>query len=280
MTIAVPASNAALIQSEVQQLLVQPLQQSSTFLAAGPVIIDSTSPVRIPRVSSVSEPGFVAAGAQIPDTGVGFDEIDALPSSMQALKSWVPISNELIRGSAVNGLSAILQARVVTDMANKLDDALYNGTGASNTIKGILAQTGIQTGTLDTADLNSVLDGLGLLFAANAQPSRIFANPSDYTALRKIKTTQGEYVLDPDAHADTQYSLFGVPVTLTNRLAAGKLLITDQRYVVVVRDSAPSVFVSTERLADFDSVAIRTVCRYDLAVTQPEAVVVLTKASG
>lgn len=279
MTIATPAANTALIQSEVQQLLVQPLQQASTFLAAGPVIIDSNSPVRIPRISTVTTPSFVAAGAQIPDTSPGFDEIDALPSSLQSLKSWLPISNELIRGSAVNGLSAILQARVVTDMANKLDDALYNGTGSSNTIKGILAQTGIQTGTLDTTDLNSVLDGLGLLFAANAQPSRIFANPADYTALRKIKTTQGEYVLDPDAHADTQYSLFGVPVTLTNRLAAGKLLITDQNFVVVVRDSAPSVFISTERLADYDSVAIRTVCRFDLAVTQPEAIVLLTVAS-
>src|ERR1700730_11195382 len=116
MSIEVPSGNASLIQSEIQQLLVQPLVQASTFLSAGPVIIDSTSPVRIPRISTTSAPGFVAPGAQIPDTSVGFDEIDALPSSLNGIKSWLPISNQLIRTSAVNGLSAILQTRLVTDI--------------------------------------------------------------------------------------------------------------------------------------------------------------------
>jgi HK97 family phage major capsid protein len=50
-------------------------------------------------------------------------------------------------------------------------------------------------------------------------------------------------------------------------------------YVVVVRDNAPSVFVSNERLADQDSIAIRVTTRFDLAVTQPEAVLVLTAAA-
>ena len=36
------------------------------------------------------------------------------------------------------------------------------------------------------------------------------------------------------------------------------------------------MFVSLERLADYDSVAIRVVARYDVALTHPEAVTLLT----
>jgi HK97 family phage major capsid protein len=261
--------------------LVQPLQQASTFLSAGPVLIDSNSPVRIPRLAATSNVGFVAAGAVIPDSGIAPDEIDALPSSLESLKAWVPLSNELIRGSAVTGLSALLEARVVTDVANALDAALYTGSGASNTIKGLTNVSGIQTGTLDVTDLNTILDGVTLLQGANAQPNRLFLNPSDWNAFRKIQrgTTNKAYVLDPDAHAADTFALFGIPVTVTNRLAVGKAIIADMRYVVVVRDTAPSVFISNERLADQDSIAIRVTTRFDLAVTQPEAVLVLTAAA-
>lgn len=281
MTIATPTTDASLIQSEVQQLLVQPLAQASTFLAAGPVIIDSNSPVRIPRISSASAPAFVAAGQLISDGAVGFDEIDALPSSLESLKVWLPISNELIRGSAVNGLSSLLQTRLVTDVANTLDAALYTGAGTSNTIKGLTSVSGVQTGALDVTDLNSILDGLALLYAANAQPNRIFLNPADFVAFRKIQrgTDNKAYVLDPDAHAAEQFNLFGVPVTVTNRLASGKAIIADMRFVVVVRDTAPSVGIFEQTLANYDSLAIRVTARFDLAVTQPEAVLVLTAAA-
>ena len=49
----------------------------------------------------------------------------------------VKLSNELIRTSVV-GLDAVLRTRLVTDVANALDAALWDGTGTSNTIKGIL----------------------------------------------------------------------------------------------------------------------------------------------
>ena len=44
MAIEVTSGNTTLIQSQVASLLVQPLEQASTFLAAGPVVLDSSSP--------------------------------------------------------------------------------------------------------------------------------------------------------------------------------------------------------------------------------------------
>lgn len=280
MAIETPAGNASLIAAEVQQLVVNPLEQASTFLAAGPTIIDSNSPVRIPRIATGVMAGMYSAGELIADGDVGFDEVTALPSSLKSIKTWLPISNELLRGSAVVGLDAVLKNRLLTDVSNKLDSLLFTGNTA-NEIKGIVNQTGIQTGVFDAADLNSILDGLALAYAENVQPNRIFMNPSDWVALRKIQRGTGDkaYVLDPDAHAADQFALFGVPVTVTNRLPVGKVVIADMKHVVVVRDQDANVYVSQDALAQSDAVGIRVTLRMDLALTQPKAVVVLTDAT-
>lgn len=125
--------NPTLVQSQVASLLVQPLEQASSFLAAGPVIIDSSSPVRIPRVANGASAGFVAEGAQIPDGDVGFDEIQLLPSTLKGIKVLVKFTNELLRQNVV-ALDAVLKQRLVADVANALDAALY--TGADGRAKG------------------------------------------------------------------------------------------------------------------------------------------------
>ncbi len=120
MAIEVTSANSTLIQSQVASLLVQPLEQASTFLAAGPVVLDSSSPVRVPRIVNGVTAGFVAEGAQISDRDVAFDEVTLLPSTLKGLKVLVKLSNELIRTSVV-GLESVLRTRLVTEVANALD---------------------------------------------------------------------------------------------------------------------------------------------------------------
>ena len=86
VAIEVTSGNTTLIQSQVASLLVQPLEQASTFLAAGPVILDSSSPLRVPRIASGVAAGFIAEGTQIPDGDVAFDEVTLLPSTLKGLK--------------------------------------------------------------------------------------------------------------------------------------------------------------------------------------------------
>lgn len=168
MTIQIPSGNTTLLQSQIAKILVQPLQQKSTFLAAGPTILDSAWPVRVPRVASTITAAFVAAGAQITDSSnVSFDEVTLLPSNLQSLKVLTRVSNELIRQSVI-GLDVVLQQRLITDVAATLDAALWGGSGASNTIKGILQASGIATGTLDLTDADSLYDGL-----ATAQENKV-----------------------------------------------------------------------------------------------------------
>ncbi|WP_287001945.1 MULTISPECIES: phage major capsid protein [Gordonia] len=271
------ATFPTLQQTEIQSLLVQPLESESVFLASGPKIIDTNGPIRIPRIASGLTVGFVGEGAQIPESSVGLDEVSMLPSTLKSLKVISRVTSEVLRSSA-QSLDAILKARLATDTAKALDVALFTGNGNSNTIRGLLNQPGVATGVLDATKTDSLLDGIGIARANEVKPNRWFLSPADYLAIRKIKDTSGKYILQPDLTATGQEVLFGVPVTVTAQIPTGKAALVDMSLVAVARDMAPSITVDSSRYFDTDEVALRVVTRYDLALLQPKAVTILTAA--
>ncbi|OCB21299.1 capsid protein [Mycobacterium malmoense] len=287
MAIEVTSDNSTLIQSQVASLLVQPLEQVSTFLAAGPVVLDSSSPVRVPRIVNGVTAGFVAEGAQISDGDVAFDEVTLLPSTLKGLKVLVKLSNELIRTSVV-GLEAVLRTRLVTDVANALDAALWDGTGSSNTIKGILRQTGIATGTLDLTDPDSLIDGLATAQGNKVNPTHWVMTSASFAAIRKIKVGTGDarYVIDPNTIQNgTELRLLGLPVIVTDNIAntgtapgKARVALVDFSKVVVARDINAEVKILDQTWGDYDSIGIRVVSRWDTALLQSAAVTLLTEA--
>ncbi|WP_084021651.1 phage major capsid protein [Mycobacterium avium] len=287
MAIELTSDNSTLIQSQVASLLVQPLEQASTFLAAGPVVLDSSSPVRVPRIAHGVNAGFVAEGAQISDGDVAFDEVTLLPSTLKGLKVLVKLSNELIRTSVV-GLESVLRTRLVTDVANALDAALWDGTGTSNTIKGILRQTGIATGTLDLTDADSLIDGWATAMANKVNPTHWVMTSASFAALRKLKTASdsAQYLIDPTTIQDgTALRLFGLPVIITDNIAntgtapgKARVALVDMSKVVVARDVNAEVKILDQTWGDYDSIGIRVVSRWDTALLQAKAVTLLTEA--
>ena len=286
MAIEVTSGNSTLIQSQVSSLLVQPLEQASTFLAAGPVILDSSSPVRVPRIVNGVTAGFVAEGAQITDGDVAFDEVTLLPSTMKGLKVLVKLSNELIRTSVV-GLEAVLRTRLVTDVANALDAALWDGAGTSNTIKGIFRQTGIATGVLNLSDPDSLIDGLATAQGNKVNPTHWVMTSSSWATLRKNKiaaTGSKQYLFDPNGGiaGGTELRLFGLPVIVTDNIPAvstkNRVGLVDFSKVVVARDVDAQVAILDQTFAVADSIGIRVVSRWDTALLQAKAVTLLTEA--
>ena len=286
MAIEVTSGNSTLIQSQVANLLVQPLEQASTFLAAGPVVLDSSSPVRVPRIVNGVTAGFVAEGAQISDGDVAFDEVTLLPSTMKGLKVLVKLSNELIRTSVV-GLESVLRTRLVTDVANALDAALWDGTGSSNTIKGILRATGIATGTLSLSDPDSLIDGLATAQGNKVSPTHWVMTSSSWATLRKNKIAASgskQYLFDPNGGiaGGTELRLFGLPVIVTDNIPAvstkNRVALVDFSKVVVARDVNAEVKILDQTWGDYDSIGIRVVSRWDTALLQAKAVTLLTEA--
>lgn len=287
MAIELTSDNSTLIQSQVASLLVEPLEQASTFLAAGPVVLDSSSPVRVPRIAHGVTAGFVAEGAQISDGDVAFDEVTLLPSTLNGLKVLVKLSNELIRTSVV-GLESVLRTRLVTDVANALDAALWDGAGTSNTIKGILRATGITTGVLDLTDPDSLIDGLAVAQGNKVSPTHWVMTSASFAAIRKIKvgTDDARYVMDPNTIQNgTEFRLLGLPVVITDNIgntgtAPGKarVALVDMSKVVVARDVNAEVKILDQTWGDYDSIGIRVVSRWDAALLQDKAVTLLTEA--
>ena len=84
--------------------------------------------------------------------------------------------------------------------------------------------------------------------------------------------------MQPDLTQTGQEVLFGVPVTVTSRIPAGKAVLADMSLVAIARDLSPTVTVDSSRYFDTDEVALRVVARFDLALLQPKAVTILTAA--
>lgn len=274
------ALNPSLLQDQVASLLVQPLEAASIVLSNGVQTFQTNSELRVPRLTSGATVGFVAEGANIPESGVAFDEIRMLPSTLQSIKVITTVTNELVRQSVV-GIDAALKTRLVTDVANGIDTALLSGTGAANTVKGILNFAGNTTGVFDNADPDTLMDGLAAAYSDNVQPTRIFVSVADWAVMSKLKESTGSkrYLFEANVHDGPTYSFAGVPVVVSPKIPVGKVLIADMSKIAVAVDVAPSVTIdSSGPYFINDTTGFRVIARYDIAALHDEAVVVLTDA--
>lgn len=268
-----------LLNDQVAQLLVQPLEAASVVLSAGVRVFDTAGQLRIPKLTGSSAIGYVAEHGQIPDNhSTTFDDVLLMPTDRASLKVIERYSRESVRQSVL-GLDAVLKARLTKVMADKLDTELLAGTGANDGITGIINQPGVETGAFDPTDPDSILDGIATLNANEVEPNRIFLSGAAFSSMRKIKesATSSRYLLQPDPTRESSHRLFDVPVVVTNKLGEFDVIIADTSNIAVARDVNPSITVLTERYAEFDEIGLRITCRYDLGLLHPEAVVVLTE---
>ena len=264
-----------LIQEQVANFVVEPLQAASVILNSGATIIDSAAPVKIPRIVSTSGVGFVGEGEKIPDNyTVEASELRLMPEERKSLKVISRVTNELIRSAAV-GVSQMLQARIVEDMRVELDEALLTGDGADDGPTGLFEQPGVTTGTLDLTEPDTFLDGIALAAAQDVTPDRWIMNAQDFIEVRKIKDGDGRYILQPDMTQAGQFQLQGIPVSVSNRVPRGKAALLNIGELIVVRDTDPQITILNELFAQYDQTGIRVTSRYDLGLARPSGVVIL-----
>lgn len=266
-----------LIQETVQSLLVQPLQAASQFLAAGPRIIQTAGPVRLPKLTGSVTTAFYGQNELIADDDVEFSEITLMPSTMKSIKTLTKFSNELARQSVLS-LDSALKEALVRDVALAVDGQLFGSTGDGVlTPQGLFAYTGVQTIAVGGAlTLDHLMDAQGLALGANSslETSKWVLTSAEFIKLRKLKDADGRYLLQPDPTAPGAYVLFGIPVIIKNGIAGAALV--DFAQIAVASDVAPAVTVLDQTFGDFDQQAIRVVTRVDAKPVNPEAIVTLT----
>lgn len=278
-------SAAELTQEQVQKILVKPLEDQAIFLNSGARVFDSNgSPVRIPKLGAATSPTFVGENELIPEVDAGFDEVQLLPSIMKSIKVITRFSNELARQSVVS-LDASMRDRLVKDVTDALDQQLLSAGGDGvTTPKGLFAYSGIQKLDVDgELTLDHLLTAWGMALSANVNMASLkwILTPEDFVALRRIKDTTGQYIVNADPTADAVFRLFGAPVTVSKRVPnkttddTGRAALVDFSQIAVARDMTPTVTALTERYADYDQVGLRIITRYDAAPLNPEGIVAL-----
>lgn len=274
-----------LVATEVSTILVQPLEAVSQFLAAGPRIIDTAGPLRVPKMAGATVPNWHGQNELITEVNPDFTELSLLPSTMKSVKTLTRYSNELARQSVV-ALDSALKERLVKDVADQIDIQLFSATGDGITKpKGLFAYSGVQNLAVGGAlTLDSLLDAQGLALAANVDLAscKWVMTSREFVKLRKVKDTTNRYLIEPDVHVAGQYRLFGVPVVVTNRVPdttattpTARVGLVDFSQIIVARDVAPSVKILSETFGDYDQQAIRVVYRLDAAPANPAGVIVL-----
>lgn len=267
-----------LIVDQISSMMIEPLRAASVVLAANPTVFNSSEPLRVPTLTGETNPQWVGENELIPEAdNLEFGEIELMPTSRKSIKTITRVSNELIRMAKI-GVSEVLQRRLVADVRAKLDDALLMGDGADNSVTGIINQENVTRGIWDPSDTDSILDGLATLAAAEVSPDRIMMNGSDFFGIRKLKDGDGRHLLQSDLSSDVPYRLHGIPVTVTNKLPAGTLIMADWSDIAVVRDQDTTVRIDPSRYLEYDQTAIRVTTRYDLGILRSEGVLIMETA--
>jgi HK97 family phage major capsid protein len=271
----------ALLPAELQQFIVGP-QYENRLLDHLPVQpIQAPSLEYIVHSSTTGAPAIVAEGQPKPELVFVTEPVTATPQKIaaHAATTWEQISDW---SRFVSYLTSEMQRQVI----NVENLELLSGAGTTGHLHGFLSTSGIlthdastDTGTNVTA-LDSIEKSIAQLRtgAALAEANLLVLNPLTWSALRRIKSTQGVFLAQPDPTSDEPNSLWGVPVIPTTQMVAGDGLMLDtNKFGFVVVREALSLRTGTNG-DDLISNLQRWVCeeRLELAVERPAAVLSIT----
>lgn len=274
---------------EAATYFIDRLHAASVGLASGfTVVRTDRREVAIPRLTADSGAKWAVEGEDLLTSDMVSDTLVATPRKLGALNV---LSNE-VRMDSVPAILDAVGASMVRALALKLDAGIFEGSGTPPEIRGLRNTSGIGSVSMGAnggplTNLDSIADALGVLTAANANPSAIVMHPRAWQTLSKIKTATGsnQPVLTTGATLaeGITRSLFGVSVFLTSQLSvtevqgtatnASSIYVYDARQILAVIRNDATVEVDSSAAFRTDESLLRCILRADLAVPNPAAVV-------
>ena len=267
----------ALLPDEYGPLVVQPALAQSVFAMAATTVTTSATEYRIPIVSADPTASWVAEGAEITPSDPTLQELTVTPPKIAGLTI---ISRELADDS--NPAAAqVVGDGLARDIARRIDQAVFAGL-ASPAPAGLSTLSGVQTYVNAGAfgNLDFAAEAISKAETVGATVTAFVTSPATALALAKIKQSTGsnQPVLGMDATAATSRQILGVPVYVSQYVAANTLWALDSSRVwLVVRDDAT---VEADRSVFFtsDRVAVKATMRAGFGFVHPQSVVKVTIA--
>jgi HK97 family phage major capsid protein len=182
----------------------------------------------ITHASSTGTAGMVAAGGLKPET-----VLNTTKTILLAKKVAVYASQNDETLADLNGLTAYVAQELLHQLYAAENFQLLLGDGTGENLTGLLNWSGILTRVYasggETQGLDTVDMAIGDLRAGPAftEPDAIIIHPLTWGRLRRTKSSQGTYLVNPDPTAGEANSLWGCPILATTSCPEGTAVVAN-----------------------------------------------------
>ncbi|WP_158750234.1 phage major capsid protein [Acidobacterium sp. S8] len=194
---------------------------------------------------------------------------------VKLLATWLPASKQVL--DDLDGLMAFIQSTLpyYVNLCEELE--LLSGDGTGEHLHGLIPQSTVFNPSLLPTTGATALDTIGaaigqIAIAKELPPTFVVLNPVDWTSMRLLKNSFGQYILG-DPQTVVSPSLFGLQVVSTVSIAQHTFLVGNGSPIASeIRDRMEmQVEISTEHQDFFvkNLVAIRAEKRLALIVKRP-----------
>jgi hypothetical protein len=206
---------------------------------------------------------------------------ELLTRALIPLAHWIPASRQIL--SDAPQLRAAIDGRLTYGLDLSEEWECINGSGANQSLEGILAAPGVQTylwssGTEGDTRIDALRRAMTLALKLNLGCDGIMINNTDWEHIQLAKGTDGHY-LWLNIGSGTEMRMFLVPVIPSEQIAAGTALLGAFRFGATLYDRELTSIRVGEQHADFmirNTVAILAERRVGLAVKNPQSFVKVT----
>lgn len=205
---------------------------------------------------------------------------------VQKIVTFLPVSDEMLED--VDQIQSYINGRLGLFIRETEEDQLLNGTGTPPDISGILDRSNLNTSSALALDTDSVIDAIHKALTVcrvtgGLEPDAIVAHPTDWSAIRLMKDANKQYYSGGPFTQFGPYgtgggmagdSLWGLPVVLSTKLAAGTILCGAFRTGAFIYRRRGLTVEASNSHSDFfakNMTAIRAEERLALAVYRPQA---------
>ena len=202
-------------------------------------------------------------------------------AAVETIAHWIPASKQIIEDAPA--LQAYINGRLLYFLKLAEEAQLLNGTGASNTLSGLITNATPFDTTVSQPASDTYIDvirrAITQVQLSQLEPSGIVLHPRDWEVIQLTKTTgtalNGQYIFS-NPHVVEENKIWGLPVVPTISMAQGQFLVGAFNLAAAIWDRSDATVEVSREHSDF---FIRNMCailceeRLTLTVFRPLALV-------
>ena len=271
------ADGGYLVPTSFNEEIISKLQEENVLRQICRVI-QTESTHRVPVVASQPAANWIGEGDELTISSASFSTVTL---EVHKLAACLLTSNELLQDSYYD-LEAFLSDELARAFARAEEEAFLNGDGTDNQPTGLLttlAQSA--TSTLQTTGTTLSADDLITLAYSVDRPYRSKAcwlmSDATLSLVRKLKTTDQQYIWEPNFASEDPPKILGYPVHTSNFVppaTSGNIcvLFGDFSAVTIAERGNRQVRPLREKFALSDKTAFLCLERVDCALTDRHAI--------